>query len=59
VTKIRQARRFIDGGVIDTVCAGGFLKVIEAETALYRLSVQGDVAFVVHKPFVELSHDAR
>ena len=54
VTKIRQARRLIDGSVIDTVGAEGFLKLIEAETVLYRLSVQGDVAFVVHKPFGEL-----
>jgi len=44
VTKIRQARRFIDGSVIDTVGAGGFLKLIEAEPVLYRLSVQGGSA---------------
>ena len=34
--------RFIDGSVIDTVGAGGFLKLIEAELVLYRLSVQGE-----------------
>jgi len=49
-----RARRVIDGSVIDTVGAGRFLKLIEAGPGLYRLSVQGDVAFVVHKPFGEL-----
>jgi hypothetical protein len=41
VTKIRQARRVIDGSVIDTVGAGRFLKLIDAGPGLYRLSVQG------------------
>jgi hypothetical protein len=34
--------RFIDGSVIDTVGAGGFLRLIEGELVLYRLSVQGE-----------------
>ena len=58
-TKIRQARRFIGGSVIDTVGARGFLKLIEAKPVLYRLSVQWDVAFVVHKLRGNFLHDAR
>jgi hypothetical protein len=59
VTEISSAWRFIDGSVIDTVGAGGFLKLIEAEPVLYRLSVQWDVAFVVHRLLVSFLHDAR
>jgi len=41
--------RFIDGSVIDTVGAGGFLKLIEAELSFIGFPSKGDVAFVVHK----------
>jgi hypothetical protein len=55
VTKTREARRFIDSSVIDTVGAGRFLELIEPEPVLYRLfRPKSDVAFVVHKPFSEL-----
>ena len=60
MTKVRQARRLIDGSVIETVGARRFLKLIEAEPVYFiGFPSKWDMAFAVHKLLGNFLHDAR